>query len=208
MEVDVEENDRKEGGIGMITICKTPLEHTDAKGSLDVPQREGLPPRRKVTLMGVDSPLALSPSKQSIKCFLDPNQKTIRSSGLDCGDIDPFVQSDSFVYLAVSARPASRGETTSVTEVSTHDAKQVHVQQRADGIKAHVDQPNLERDAKLMHLTPQKPEEGDFLCTDSFVYLAAPDCLLLDPTGTASYSGKYVGIILVHPFIHPFISGR
>lgn len=194
MVVNLDENGRKDGGIGMIQIYKTPLEHTDTKGSLDVPQREGgLHPRRKVTLMGVDSPLALSPSKHPIKHLLDPTQKPIRSLGLDCGDIDPFVQSDSFVYLAVSARPGSRGEATSVTEVFTHNAKQVHVQQHADSLKAQVDQPNMERDAKLTHLTPQKPEEGDFLCTDSFVYLAAPACLLLDPSGTAPYSGKYVG---------------
>ncbi|XP_017290330.2 uncharacterized protein LOC108247014 [Kryptolebias marmoratus] len=190
MEVDVDQNGRKEGGIGIVPIFRTPLEHTDIKISLNVQQREEFPPRRKVTVMGVDSPLALSPSKQPIKHLLDPSQKPIRSSGLDCGDIDPFVQSDSFVYLAVSARPPSWGEATTMTEFPTHDAKQVHMQQHADGLKAHVDQPNMERDAKLMHLTPQKPEEGDFLCTDSFIYLAAPACLLLDPTGTAPYSGK------------------
>ncbi|TMS20904.1 hypothetical protein E3U43_014877, partial [Larimichthys crocea] len=184
-----EETEKDENGrrVGKMVSIKTPLDDTDIE---DTPKSEDIPPRKKVTLMGSDSPLPLSPSKQPIKHFLDPNQKPIRSSGLDCGDLDPFVQSDSFVYLAVSARPASRGEVTTVTEFPTHDTKQDSVQQHSDGIKTHLDQSNPERDAKPTHLVPQKPEEGDFLCTDSFVYLAAPACLLLGPAGTTHYSGR------------------
>ncbi|XP_041828191.1 daf-12-interacting protein 1-like [Melanotaenia boesemani] len=175
------------GGMGEdeTGMDKTPLENTD----ISVPQSEETPPRKKVTLMGVDSPLPLSPSKQPIKHLLDPIQKPIRSSGLDCGDLDPFVQSDSFVYLAVSARPATMGEAPAVKEILHHDTKQ-DAQRHAGSKKVHVDLPNMEQDTKLMHLTTQKPEEGDFLCTDSFVYLAAPACLLLGPAGTTPYSGK------------------
>lgn len=188
-----DENGRRAGMIGMVSAIKTPLDHTDIEDSmtLNARQNEEIPPRKKVALMGSDSPLPLSPSKQPIKHLLDLNQKPIRSSGLDCGDLDPFVQSDSFVYLAVSARPASRGEVTTATEVPTHGVKQdsVHLESK----KMHLDQhSNTERDGKPTHLAPQKPEEGDFLCTDSFVYLAAPACLLLGPAGTTPYSGRYV----------------
>ncbi len=196
-----DENGRRVGKIGTVSI-KTPLDHTDIEGSttLNAPQSGEIPHRKKVTLMGSDSPLPLSPSKQQIKHLLDPNQKPIRSSGLDCGDLDPFVQSDSFVYLAVSARPASRGEVTALTEVPIHDTKQDIVWQHSDSIKTHLDQSNTERDAKATHLGPQRPEEGDFLCTDSFVYLAAPACLLLGPAGTAPYSGRYVYFCVFNVF--------
>lgn len=169
--------------------CKIGI-HTDIEGSptLSNPQSEEIPPRKRVTLMGRNSPLPLSPTKKAFKHLLDPNQKPIRSSGLDCGDLDPFVQSDSFVYLAVSARPGSQGEVTTMTEAPT-DTKHDNGKQHLDSIKTHF-QSNTEQDAKLSHLAPQKPEEGDFLCTDSFVYLAAPACLLLGPAGTTSYSGR------------------
>lgn len=174
--------------VGVVSIIKTPLDQTDTTANAS--QSEDMPPRKKVTLMGTDSPLPLSPSNQPIKHLLDPNQKPIRSSGLDCGDLDPFVQSDSFVYLAVSARPGSHGENPTVLEMSTHDTKQDSVWQHLDSRKTHLEQSNRDQDAKLTHLAPQKPEEGDFLCTDSFVYLAAPDCLLLGPEGTSPYSGR------------------
>ncbi|KAF1375184.1 hypothetical protein PFLUV_G00236870 [Perca fluviatilis] len=187
-----DENGRWVGKIGSVSITKTPLDHADREGStaLNAPQSEEIPPRKKVTIMGSDFPLPLSPSKQPIKHLLDPNQKPIRSSGLDCGDLDPFVQSDSFVYLAVSARPASQGEVTTLTEVPTQYIKQDNVQQHSDSMKTHLDQSNTEWIAKPTHFAPQKPEEGDFLCTDSFVYLAAPACHLLGPAGTAPYSGR------------------
>ncbi|XP_071327486.1 uncharacterized protein [Trachinotus anak] len=194
-ETGKDENGRKDGKIGIVSIIKSPLDHSDIEDSptLHDPQSEA---RKKVTVMGTDSPLPLSPSKQLVKHLLDPNQKPIRSSGLDCGDLDPFVQSDSFVYLAVSARPASRGEVTTLTEVPTHNTKQDLIQTRLDDTKhlesitTHLDQSNPDHDAKPTHLAPQKPEEGDFLCTDSFVYLAAPACLLLGPAGTSHYSGR------------------
>lgn len=178
-----DENGGEEGKFGI---------HTDIKGSptLNYPQSEQMPPRKKVTLMGCDSPLPLSPTKKTIQHLLDPNQKPIRSSGLDCGDLDPFVQSDSFVYLAVSARPGSHGEVATVAEGPT-DTRQDSGQQHLESMKTHF-RSNTEQDAKLCHLAPQKPEEGDFLCTDSFVYLAAPACLLLGPAGTTPYSGRYV----------------
>ncbi|XP_042356762.1 uncharacterized protein LOC121953639 [Plectropomus leopardus] len=187
-----DDSGRRVGKIGTVSVIKTQFDHTAIEGSTTfiAPQNEEVPPRKKVTLMGGDIPLPLSPSKQPIKHLLDPNQKPIRSSGLDCGDIDPFVQSDSFVYLAVSARPASQGEVTSLTAVPTHGIKQDTVQQHMDSMKTHLDQSNTERITKPTHLGPQKPEEGDFLCTDSFVYLAAPACLLLGPAGGAPYSGR------------------
>ncbi|XP_034051172.1 uncharacterized protein LOC117532050 [Thalassophryne amazonica] len=175
--------------VGMVSIMKTPLDLTDLEGTttFSALQSEKLSPRKKVIVMGTDSFLSLSPSKQHIKHLLDSKQP-IRSSGLDCGDINPYVQSDSFVYLAVSTRPTSRGELTAAGEVSTHDTTQDSGQKQVHGLKPHQEQPNT--DSKPTHLNLQKPEEGDFLCTDSFVYLAAPACLLLGPTGSAPYSGR------------------
>ncbi|XP_034432437.1 uncharacterized protein LOC117756175 [Hippoglossus hippoglossus] len=193
-----EEERGKDRKIGVVSIMKSSIHHTDFEGlsALNDPSSQEIPPRKEVTLMGSDYPLPLSPSKP-FKHFLDPNQKPIRTSGLDCGDIDPFVQSDSFVYLAVSARPYSHGDVTTMTEFPTHDTKQDSIQTRLDdtmlrsySMKRHLDLSTQEQDAKLTHLAPQKPEEGDFLCTDSFVYLAAPACLLLGPAGTTSYSGR------------------
>lgn len=194
-EKEKDENERRDGKTEIVSI-KSPLRHSHIEDSPSHnPQRET---RKKVTIMGCDSPLPLSPSKP-VKHLLDPNQKPLRSSGLDCGDLDPFVQSDSFVYLAVSARPATQGEVTTATEVSTYDTKQDLMQTRLSGakplldsIKTQLDQSNPEHDAKPAHTALQKPEEGDFLCTDSFVYLAAPACLLLGPEGTSPYGGRYV----------------
>lgn len=147
-----------------------------------------LPPRKRVTVMGADSPI------QPIKHFIDPSQKPVRSSGLDCGDIDPFAQSDSFVYLAVSARPSSRGELPTMTKGLLHEVRQDIIPVQSD-ISAHSEHAKLQN-MKTTQLLPQKPEEGDFLCTDSFVYLAAPACLLLGPAGTTPYSGRYVQCII------------
>ena len=201
-----EEERGKDRKIGVVSIMKSSIHHTDFEGlsALNDPSSQEIPHRKKVTVMGSDYPLPLSPSKP-LKHFLDPNQKPIRTSGLDCGDIDPFVQSDSFVYLAVSARPSSHGDVTTMTEFPTHDTKQDSIQTRLDdtmlrsySMKRHLDLSTQEQDAKLTHLAPQKPEEGDFLCTDSFVYLAAPACLLLGPAGTTSYSGRYVQFFFIH----------
>lgn len=194
---------REEAGLGgmgreeeraMASIKKTLPDHTDIEDSaiLNPLHGEEAVPRKKVTLMGGDFPLPLSPSKQSIKHLLDPNQKPIRTSGLDCGDLDPFVQSDSFVYLAVSAKPALKGDGATVTEFPARETKLECLLKHVEGTKTHFIQPNPERDVKMAHLGPHKPEEGDFLCTDSFVYLAAPACLLLGPAGSTSYSGRCV----------------
>ncbi|XP_028994611.1 uncharacterized protein LOC114848352 isoform X2 [Betta splendens] len=166
------------------------LGHAEIEGCLtqNNPQCDEIPLRKNVILRGCDSLLPLSPTKKTIKHLLDPNQKPIRSPGLDSGDLDPFVQSDSFVYLAVSAGPAPLGEVTRVKEVST-DANTNSQQQHLDTMKTHF-KSNTEKDSKSSHLSPQKPEEGDFLCTDSFVYLAAPACLLVGPAGSTPYSGR------------------
>jgi len=194
------ESVRRVGKIGTVSIIRTQLDQTNIEGSrtLNTPHSEEAPPRKQVTLMGSDFPLPLSPSKQPIQHLLDPYQKPIRSSGLDCGDLDPFVQSDSFVYLAVSTRPASsQGEVASLTEVPSYGIKHDIAQHQSESMKTHLDQSNTEWTAKPTHPAPQKPEEGDFLCTDSFVYLAAPACLLLGPAGTTPYSGRYVYFVCV-----------
>lgn len=151
-----------------------------------------VPSRKRVTVMRMDSPLPLSPSKPPIKHLQDPKQKPNRPSGLNLGDIDPFVQSDSFVYLAVSARPGLQSEVTRVAEVPIHGTTKQENVHHLDSLKTHFTQSNTEWEAKMTQMAPQKPEEVDFLCTDSFVYLAAPACLLLGPDGTTSYSGRYV----------------
>lgn len=193
--------DRDRGRLGdkavhraTVSVQKTLPDHTDIEDSaiLNPLHSREVVPRKKVTLMGGDFPLPLSPSKQPIKHLLDPNQKPVRTSGLDCGDLDPFVQSDSFVYLAVSAKPAFKGDGATVTEFPARETKPESLAQHVEATKTHFIQPNPERDAKMVHLGPHKPEEGDFLCTDSFVYLAAPACLLLGPAGSTSYSGRCV----------------
>lgn len=181
---------------GTASIKNTLPDHTDIEDSaiLNPLHSEEVVPRKKVNLMGDDFPLPLSPSKQPIKHLLDPNKKPFRTSGLDCGDLDPFVQSDSFVYLAVSAKPALKDDGATVTEFPARETKRECLPQHVEGTKAHFIQPNPERDVKMAHLGPHKPEEGDFLCTDSFVYLAAPACLLLGPAGNTSYSGRCVNL--------------
>lgn len=98
---------------------------------------------------GTDSPLPLSPSKHVTRAS---------ATLLDSGDMDPFVATDSFVYLAVSAKPHELSST----------------------VKA------VQKEA-LPSVTSTKPclnpDECDFLSTDSFVYLAAPDCHLMVTEG-------------------------
>lgn len=158
---------------------------------------EMVPTRKRVTIMGNNCPLPLSPSKPLIKHLQDASQKPSRPSGLHCGDFDPFVQSDSFVYLAVSARPGAQSEVTRAADLPVHGTtRQGSLQRPLDGKKTVVSQSDPEWEAKVTQMTPQKPEEVDFLCTDSFVYLAAPACFLLGPDGTTSYSGRYVCVCL------------
>lgn len=194
-ERETDDRQRKSHKLGVVSISRSNIQYTGQKGFINVPQSE-----RKVNTIGYDSPLSLSPSKQAVKHLLDPNQKPIRSSGLDYGDLDPFVQSDSFVYLAVSARPPSGEESKAVTGISSQDSEREHVQLSAESTKAHFGIANTEQDTKPTHLVAHKPEEGDFLCTDSFVYLAAPACLLLGPAGSAPYSGKYVCVSCISTF--------
>ncbi|XP_076848582.1 uncharacterized protein LOC143495172 [Brachyhypopomus gauderio] len=98
-----------------------------------------------------DVPLPLSPSKHNVKGTL-----------LDIGDVDPFVATDSFVYLAVSVVPPPPKE-------------------KASTLAQEPSPP-----APLTKPCPY-PDECDFLSTDSFVYLAAPDCHLLVAEGHSVY---------------------
>ncbi|CAL8271133.1 unnamed protein product [Merluccius merluccius] len=134
--------------------------------------------------------LPTSPFQQPVKQFLNPNLP-MRSSGLDCGDLDPFVQSDSFVYLAVSTSPSTQADTAEAIDMSPHEAIPVISNKHFSVPQAHVDLSPAQKDVvTVTHLVPQRPEEGDFLSTDSFVYLAAPACLLLGPEGTAPYGTR------------------
>ncbi|KAL2099262.1 hypothetical protein ACEWY4_005742 [Coilia grayii] len=105
----------------------------------------------KTTVMrpGTESPLPLSPSKHTTRAT---------TMLLDSGDVDPFVTTDSFVYLAVSAKPQELSTAAKVVPKET--------QSTVTTIK-----PGL------------NPDECDFLSTDSFVYLAAPDCHLMVTEG-------------------------
>lgn len=99
-----------------------------------------------------DVPLPLSPSKHEVKGAL-----------LDPSDMDPFVATDSFVYLAVSVLPPQPQEV-----VPTPAPK--------------------EPSPPTCFTKPcPYPDECDFLSTDSFVYLAAPDCHLLGTEGHSVY---------------------
>ncbi|KAI4877927.1 hypothetical protein NFI96_001028 [Prochilodus magdalenae] len=99
-----------------------------------------------------DVPMPLSPSKHEVKRAL-----------LDPGDMDPFVATDSFVYLAVSVLPPPPQEV--------------------------LPPPAREEPSPPTSFTKPcpYPDECDFLSTDSFVYLAAPDCHLLGTEGHSVY---------------------
>lgn len=98
-----------------------------------------------------DVPLPLSPSKHEAKETL-----------LVKSDTDPFVATDSFVYLAVSVLPPPQESVT---------------------------KPALEEPLPPTSFAKpcRYPDECDFLSTDSFVYLAAPDCHLLVTEGHSVY---------------------
>uniref|UniRef100_A0A3B4CBH3 Uncharacterized protein n=1 Tax=Pygocentrus nattereri TaxID=42514 RepID=A0A3B4CBH3_PYGNA len=108
--------------------------------------------RNTVNTSKTDVPMPLSPSKYEVKRAL-----------LDPGDMDPFVATDSFVYLAVSVLPPPLQEV--------------------------VPTPPREEPTPLPSFTKPcpYPDECDFLSTDSFVYLAAPDCHLLGTEGHSVY---------------------
>ncbi|KAL0169863.1 hypothetical protein M9458_034459, partial [Cirrhinus mrigala] len=103
-----------------------------------------------------DVPLPLSPSKHEAKETL-----------LVKSDADPFVATDSFVYLAVSVLPPTTQES-----VKTKPAPE--------------EPPPPTSFAKPCPY----PDECDFLSTDSFVYLAAPDCHLLVTEGHSVYDSE------------------
>lgn len=103
----------------------------------------------------MNTPLLLSPSKHEIKGHL-----------LDCGDLDPFVATDSFVYLPVLLPAPSK-----TTRISPH-FELLPAQKPRSGL---FPKPGLCLD------------ECDFLSTDSFVYLSAPDCHLLSVEGRSVY---------------------
>lgn len=87
-------------------------------------------------------PAPLSPSKPSSQC-----------AGLDSKDSEPFVISDSFVYLAVSAPP----------------------QYPNDCPPSPLEESIPPSPVSKPPSCPDLEEEGAFLCPDSFVYLAAPE---------------------------------
>ncbi|XP_036397778.1 microtubule-actin cross-linking factor 1-like [Megalops cyprinoides] len=106
--------------------------------TLEMGDQKGLP-RVDTPPSRTDSPLPLSPSKHEV-----------RGSGLESGDADAFVVTDSFVYLAVSVLPP---------------------------FSQSLPLSPLAESAPGSPLLQPGPElgESDFLSTDSFVYLAAPE---------------------------------
>uniref|UniRef100_A0A8C1GB30 Si:ch73-305o9.3 n=1 Tax=Cyprinus carpio TaxID=7962 RepID=A0A8C1GB30_CYPCA len=102
-----------------------------------------------------DVPLPLSPSKHEAKETL-----------LVKSDADPFIATDSFVYLAVAVLPQTTQES--------------------------MTKPPLEEPLPPTSFAKPcpYPDECDFLSTDSFVYLAAPDCHLLVAEGHSLYDSK------------------
>lgn len=112
-------------------------------------------------------------SKTDVLLPLTPSKHGIRGTFLDSGDLDPFVATDSFVYLAVSVLPPPKNK------------KNVPRQEGA----------SLPTGNEPLHPAPipkpgPYPDECDFLSTDSFVYLAAPDCHLLVAEGHSVYDSK------------------
>ncbi|CAL8364678.1 unnamed protein product [Arctogadus glacialis] len=94
----------------------------------------------------------LSPSLES------PFKEDYDGAGLASKDSEAFVVSDSFVYLAVSAPPQSA----------------------VDGPPFPMEAASTPPSPVLKQITCPQPEEDDeeeraFLCSDSFIYLAAPE---------------------------------
>uniref|UniRef100_A0A8C7QD18 Si:ch73-305o9.3 n=1 Tax=Oncorhynchus mykiss TaxID=8022 RepID=A0A8C7QD18_ONCMY len=117
----------------------------------------------------------LKPRNKSVKIIsgtdsplpLSPSRHEIprKKSGLDSSDLDPFATTDSFVYLAVSVLP--------------------------DVSLAQEEPPSLPTEStpptSLSRPLCPNVEESDFLSTDSFVYLAGPECHLLATEGHSSF---------------------
>ncbi|TRY84286.1 hypothetical protein DNTS_025412 [Danionella cerebrum] len=83
------------------------------------------------------------------------NKNDLRTAGLDGKDIDAFVATDSFVYLAVSLPPQYPQDCPPSPSVES------------------TPQSPLPK-------CPPEPEEGAFMSSDSFVYLAAPERFVND----------------------------
>lgn len=112
-------------------------------------------------------------SKTDVLLPLTPSKHEIRGTLLDSGDLDPFVATDSFVYLAVSVLPPSKTKNDIL---------------RQEG--ASVPTGNEPLHPASVPKSGPYPDECDFLSTDSFVYLAAPDCHLLVAEGHSVYDSK------------------
>ncbi|KAJ8268214.1 hypothetical protein COCON_G00133860 [Conger conger] len=90
---------------------------------------------------------------------LSPSTQEAQGAGLLSGDTNAFVPTDSFVYLAVSAPPL---------------------------LPQDCPPSPLEESAPPSPLPKPEPEEGAFLSSDSFVYLAAPERLPLAQEGCST----------------------
>ncbi|XP_027015745.2 uncharacterized protein LOC113651193 [Tachysurus fulvidraco] len=112
-------------------------------------------------------------SKTDVLLPLTPSKHDIRGTLLDSGDLDPFVATDSFVYLAVSVLPPPKTK---------------HPNPYQEGVSIPTGKEPL-LPASIPKPGPY-PDECDFLSTDSFVYLAAPDCHLLVAEGHSVYDSK------------------
>lgn len=112
-------------------------------------------------------------SKTDVLLPLTPSKHDVRGTLLDSGDLDPFVATDSFVYLAVSVLPPPKTKNNIPHQ---------------EGASIPTGNESL-----LPTSIPKPgpyPDECDFLSTDSFVYLAAPECHLLVAEGHSVYYSK------------------
>ncbi|KAJ8398032.1 hypothetical protein AAFF_G00431090 [Aldrovandia affinis] len=122
-------------------------------------ERQGDPAVTVLTAPRADSP---PPSRMDSPLPLSPSKHEVRGSGLDSQDADAFVVTDSFVYLAVSALPPF-----------PPNLPLFPLQECAPP-------------TPLLLLQPRPDlEEIDFLSTDSFVYLAAPERQALAGDGSS-----------------------
>ncbi|XP_055087222.1 uncharacterized protein DDB_G0271670-like [Periophthalmus magnuspinnatus] len=164
------------GGVGSRSQVNlelsSPTADTDRPPAGTSPAKEDSSPDSNLTLESDSSGIFLSLSNQSQEEAGSDSDQPI--SGSDLGSSSTSLDKDGEdgeVMLKGSPHEIKRDMTTIQADVTTQFS-QSKVMQEVKGTQL------------------QKPEEGDFLCTDSFVYLAAPACLLLGPPGTTSYSGR------------------
>lgn len=112
-------------------------------------------------------------SKTDVLLPLNPARNEITGSLLGTGDLDPFVATDSFVYLAVSVLPPPKSKNS----IPLEEGASIPTGNEPL-LPASIPKPG------------SYPDECDFLSTDSFVYLAAPDCHLLVAEGHSVYDSK------------------